>query len=320
MYAPRFVRFFQHINLTTLRRVIKGVMAQRLPSLSAEMAYNALLALFPAVLTVLTAVSLFEPLTNSFERLMGRLSEVAPVDALNLIENFASDITTGGSSGLFSVSFLIALWVSSSALSAAMRALDQIHQIPQALMRPFWKAKLISLGLTLGTILLLMLASTLVFISDWAISNLAIQSSTFAPWLLQGWRWLTWPFALGIMSLAFAFIYRFGPSRWSPNKPLFPGAVLAAISWALISNGFRLYVLHFGNYNKVYGTVGAVIVLQLWLYMSSLVMLIGDQVNVTVGEAMQKSDRQRLAADPSEPKPRRSKSSTGPGVKRPSRF
>ncbi|HEY9816610.1 MAG TPA: YihY/virulence factor BrkB family protein [Candidatus Obscuribacterales bacterium] len=320
MYAPRFVRFFQHINLTTLRRVIKGVMAQRLPSLSAEMAYNALLALFPAVLTVLTAVSLFEPLTNSFERLMGRLSEVAPVDALNLIENFASDITTGGSSGLFSVSFLIALWVSSSALSAAMRALDQIHQIPQALMRPFWKAKLISLGLTLGTILLLMLASTLVFISDWAISNLAIQSSTFAPWLLQGWRWLTWPFALGIMSLAFAFIYRFGPSRWSPNKPLFPGAVLAAISWALISNGFRLYVLHFGNYNKVYGTVGAVIVLQLWLYMSSLVMLIGDQVNVTVGEAMQTSDRQRLAADPSEPKPRRSKSSTGPGVKRPSRF
>lgn len=320
MHAPRFVRFFKHINLTTLRRVIKEVMAQRLPSLSAEMAYNALLALFPAVLTVLTAVSLFEPLTNSFERLMGRLSDVAPVDALNLIENFASDITTGGSSGLFSVSFLIALWVSSSALSAAMRALDQIHQIPQALMRPFWKAKLISLGLTLGTILLLMLASTLVFISDWAISNLAIQSSAFAPWLLQGWRWLTWPFALGIMSLAFAFIYRFGPSRWSPNKPLFPGAVLAAISWALISNGFRLYVLHFGNYNKVYGTVGAVIVLQLWLYMSSLVMLIGDQVNVTVGEAMQRSDRQRLAADPSEPKPRRSKSSTGPGVKRPSRF
>lgn len=105
MAAPRFVRFFRHINLTTLRQVVRGVMAQRLPSLSAEMAYNALLALFPAVLTVLTAVSLFQPLTNSFDRLMGRLSDVAPVDALNLIENFARDITTGGSGGLFSVSF-----------------------------------------------------------------------------------------------------------------------------------------------------------------------------------------------------------------------
>jgi membrane protein len=308
MAAPRFVRFFRHINLTTLRQVIRGVMAQRLPSLSAEMAYNALLALFPAVLAVLTAVSLFQPLTNSFERLMGRLSDVAPVDALNLIENFAQDITTGGSGGLFSVSFLIALWVSSSALSAAMRALDQIHQIPPKLMRPFWKAKLISLGLTVGTIVLLLLASGLVFLSDLAVRNLASQSTTLAPWLIRGWRWLTWPFALGIMSLAFAFVYRFGPSRWSPNKPLFPGAVLAAISWALISNGFRLYVLHFGNYNKVYGTVGAVIVLQLWLYMSALVMLIGDQVNVTVGEAMQERDRQRLAAPPG-PSRRPSKSS-----------
>lgn len=261
------------------------------------MAYNAMLALFPAVLTVLTAISLFDPLTNSFERLTGRLSEVAPLDALNLIENFARDVTTGGSGGLFSLSFLVALWVSSSALSAAMRALDQIHQIPPKLMRPFWKAKLVSLFLTVGTIALLMLASGLVFVSDWAVKNLADHSTALEPWILKGWRLLTWPLALGIMSLAFAFIYRFGPSRWSPKKPLFPGAVLAAVSWAVISNLFRLYVSHFGNYNKVYGTVGAVIVLQLWLYMSSLVMLIGDQINVTVGEAMQQADRKRMAAD-----------------------
>ncbi len=298
MHIPRFIRFFGHINITTIRRVISGVLAQRLPSLSAEMAYNTLLALFPAVLAMLTAISLFEPLTNSFERLTGRLSEVAPVDALNLIEDFASDIMDGGNSGLFSVSFLVALWVSSSALSAAMRALDHIHKIPKPLMRPFWKAKIISLGLTIGTLVLVILASTLVFISDWAIQYLANQSTTLAPWLLRGWRLLTWPVALGIMSLAFAFVYRFGPSRWSPNKPLFPGAVMAAVSWAVISNLFRLYVSYFGNYNKVYGTVGAVIVLQLWLYMSSLVMLIGDQINVTVGESMQNSDRQRLATAP----------------------
>ena len=298
MHIPRFIRFFGHINFTTIRRIIAGVLAQRLPSLSAEMAYNAMLALFPAVLAILTAISLFEPLTNSFERLTGRLSEVAPVDALNLIENFASDITDGGSGGLFSVSFLVALWVSSSALSAAMRALDHIHKIPPKLMRPFWKAKLISLFLTVGTLVLVILASALVFISDWAIQYLANRSTTLEPWLLRGWRLLTWPLALGIMSLAFAFIYRFGPSRWSPRKPLFPGGVMAAVSWALISNLFRLYVSHFGNYNKVYGTVGAVIVLQLWLFMSSLVMLIGDQINVTVGESMQASDRKRLATAP----------------------
>jgi membrane protein len=68
-----------------------------------------------------------------------------------------------------------------------------------------------------------------------------------------------------------------------------PGAILAAISWAILSGLFRIYVANFGNYNKVYGAVGAVIVLLLWLYMTSLVLLLGDQLNVTVGEAMQQT-------------------------------
>jgi membrane protein len=96
---------------------------------------------------------------------------------------------------------------------------------------------------------------------------------------------------LGIVATAFAFIYRFGPSRWKHGTPIMPGAILAAISWAIISALFRLYVENFGNYNKVYGAVGAVIVLLLWLYMSSLVLLLGDQLNVTVGEAMQQAKR-----------------------------
>lgn len=77
-----------------------------------------------------------------------------------------------------------------------------------------------------------------------------------------------------------------------------PGAIFAAIVWAIISGLFRLYVANFGNYNRVYGAVGAVIVLMLWLYMSSLVLLLGDQLNATVGEAMQKHDAQAKAASP----------------------
>ncbi|MEM9980165.1 MAG: YhjD/YihY/BrkB family envelope integrity protein, partial [Cyanobacteria bacterium P01_D01_bin.2] len=75
-------------------------------------------------------------------------------------------------------------------------------------------------------------------------------------------------------------------SRWTRGKPLIPGAVLAALSWALLSASFRMYVAQFGNYNKVYGAIGTVIILLLWLFLTSLVMLIGDQLNVTVGELM----------------------------------
>ena len=107
--------------------------------------------------------------------------------------------------------------------------------------------------------------------------------------LLKLLQLLSWPLALVIVTTTVAFIYRFGPSRWPPGKPILPGAVLAAVSWVIVSGLFRHYVAHFSNYNKIYGAVGAVIILQLWLYISSLVLLLGDQLNFTVGEEMQQT-------------------------------
>jgi membrane protein len=287
MLSARFFRFFRYLNLTTLRITISRAIKRRLMGLSAEMAYNAILALFPAILAVLTAIGLFEEsLQDTFRNLARQVSEVIPLEAMELIRDVANAnaINLTKSRSLFSLSFIFAIWVSSGAMSAAMNALDQIHQIPPEQTRPFWKAKLISIGLTLGSLVFLVLASFLVFISDWVIRMVVDQSGVSI--LLTLWRLLSWPLALGIIAIACAVIYRYGPSRWSPGTPIMPGAILAAISWAIVSALFRLYVTNFGNYNKVYGAVGAVIVLLLWLYMTSLVLLLGEQINVTVGEAM----------------------------------
>ena len=100
------------------------------------------------------------------------------------------------------------------------------------------------------------------------------------------WRFLSLPVALAIVSIAFAFIYSMGSSRLIKGMPILPGAVLGAVSWAIISSLFRLYVANFGQYNRVYGAVGTAIILMLWLQLSALVMLLGDQLNVVVGEAM----------------------------------
>ena len=288
MLSARFFRFFRYLNLRTLRKTFAQAMKRRLMGLSAEMAYNAMLALFPAILAILTAIGLFEAsLQETFRNLANQLSEVAPQEALQLIRDFVKGISLTKNSSLFSLSFIAAIWAASGALSAAMNALDQIHTIPTEAARPFWKSKLISLGLTIGSILLLVTASFLVFISDLVIRLVVHESG--ASVLLTLWRLLSWPLALGIVATAFAFIYRFGPSRWNHGTPIMPGAILAAISWAILSGLFRLYVENFGNYNKVYGAVGAVIILLLWLYMSSFVLLLGDQLNVTVGEAMQQA-------------------------------
>jgi membrane protein len=304
MLSTRFFRFFRYLTVATLRKTFVRAIKRRLIGLSAEMAYNAMLALFPAILAILTAIGLFQDsLQRTFRGLAGQLSEVAPKDVLLLINNFAQEIHLTKNSGLFSLSFVLALWVSSGALSAAMNALDQIHKVPPEEARPFWKAKLISLGLTIGNILLLVIASFLVFISHWIVGIIVHKSRVWI--LLTVWRLLSWPLALGIVAIACASIYRFGPSRWTPGTPIMPGAMLAAISWAILSALFRLYVENFGNYNKVYGAVGAVIVLLLWLQMTSLVLLLGDQLNVTVGEAMQQrkvQDRSRKAVKAKESK------------------
>ena len=308
MLPVRWPRYLKYVNWTTLKTTLERAGELRLMGLSAEMAYNAMLALFPAILAILTAIGFFEEsLQPTFNRLAEQLGQVAPEAAATLIRGFVGSLQLSNSQRLFSLSFLVALWVSSSAMSAAMNALDQIHRIPASQKRPFWKSKLISLGLTLGSLVLLLVACFLVFISDWLL-GMAVAASpieTLKTLLVSGWRLLRWPLALGLVAIAFAFVYRYGPSRWRPKRQIIPGALFGALLWAFLSGLLRMYVSRFGQYNKIYGAVGAAIVLMLWLYLSSLALLLGDQLNVIIGKAM-KPPRKRRA---------RSKKKTTPQAK-----
>lgn len=290
MPKPYFVSFFHHLTWRTLKKTFARTIERKLLGLASEIAFNAMLSLFPAILALLTAIGLMaESLQNTFLQLALRLSQIVPQEAWILISDFATnEIANSKNSGLFSLSFLLAIWTASGAVSTAMTAFDQIEQISPENTRPFWQAKLISLCLTIGTILLLVLASFIVFISDLLLGILVGKNPHLA-FLLPLWKLFLWPLALLIVAATFSLIYRYGPSVWKPGTPLMPGAVLAAIFWALVSSLFRLYVTNFGNYNKVYGTVGTFIVLMLWLWMSAFVLLVGNQLNVIVGESMSKN-------------------------------
>ena len=131
MFATRFVKFFQYLRWATIKKTIARVGERRLLGLSSEIAYNAMLSLFPAILAIFTAIGLFEEsLQSFFKDLAVQISKVAPDEALVLIRDFAKQITQTKNTGLFSLSFIVAIWAASGALSAAMNALDQIHQIP----------------------------------------------------------------------------------------------------------------------------------------------------------------------------------------------
>lgn len=252
------------------------------------MAYSLTLGLFPGILTLFTAVGLVAPLQLTLQNLVSQLRDVVPDEAMVLIENFANDIAARQDTGLFSLSFILAFWATSGALSAAMVALDQIHEIPRTRVRPYWRSRALSFLLTIGTLLLVTVAVYLIFVSNLLLRRVVGYSGPFDVLILWAAQLSSLPLVLLVMSLTFGFIYRFGPSHWNPGQPIMPGAMMAAALWAILSNLFRLYVENFANYNQFYGAIGAVIILLLWLYLSSLALLLGDQLNVVVGEAMMK--------------------------------
>jgi membrane protein len=292
----RFSQFFTHLNWKIIGTIIRRAAQHRLPGLSAEIAFNAIFALFPAALAVLSAIGLFEISEANFRALTRQLSQVIPDQAAILIQVSLRDLQAKSTQGLFSLSFLAALWVSSSVTGAAMAALDQIYRIPRDRVRPFWQFKLVALSLALGTFLLLVVALLVIFISDITVRIVAHRSGSFsfAHTLFMVWHWLSLPIALGIVALALGFIYRYGTSRWQPGRPIMPGAIFAALLWVMLSGLLRYYVAHIGNFNQAYGAIGAVIILLLWLYLSAFAMLLGGLVNAVVGEAIQhKLDKNR---------------------------
>ena len=269
--------------LRTLKWLVRGAGEKRLTGLSAEIAFNATLAVFPTILALLASLDLLaEPSRPALQRMASRLAEVVPVEVVTLVRNFVENNVHNPNHRLISVSFMVAIWISSNAMATAMVALDLIQQTPFEKRRPFWKNRLVAIVLTLVTLFLYIAASLCAFVSEFVIRYLAIRVEFLGTILLAIWWILAWPIALGLVTSAFALVYRFGLSRCQRSTPIFPGAFLGALSWAIISYLFRNYVIHFGSYRQVYGALGTAIVLMLWLYLSALVMLLGNQLNVTL--------------------------------------
>ena len=361
-----WIKFVRYLNWVTIQKTIACVIQKRLTGLAAEMAFHAMLGLFPAIIAVLTAISLFEQSVEStFVSLAIHFAGIVPIQVWGLLLDFIENIKTAEGKSWFSLSSISAIWIISGVLSAAMNALDQIHQVMVEKRRSYVQTKLVAISLTVLTLIFLIIACFLLWAGDFLlqvafqqswnglllltwkafsiilviaiattgagiiyqfqtglkrkrdrefkstvtaiivilmlvttqlvyacflmIQKLILNSSlevSFGEKLIDLWRILGFPIALGIIAISFSLIYRYGSSDRTKNIPIFPGAILAAISWAIVSLIFRFYVSHIGIYSKIYGAVGTVIILMLWLYLSSLVMLIGEQLNVIVGEAM----------------------------------
>ncbi|MGE3177416.1 MAG: YihY/virulence factor BrkB family protein [Vicinamibacterales bacterium] len=264
-----------------LKRTVKETQADNGLGLAAQLAYYFFLALVPALIfLVALAGAVTRP--ELVQRLIDMMSGTVPPDVVNIVRDQLVSVSQGGQGGILTFGAAAALWSSSAAMVALIDALNRAYDIEDA--RPWWRQRLTAILLTLGVATFMIVSLILVIAGPQLAGSLAgrLGLGTAFEWT---WKLLQWPLVFLLVALAIGLIYRFAPDAEQDFVFLTPGSVVATFLWLVGSLGFRLYVVNFGSYNETYGTLGGIIVLLLWLYLSGLVVVVGAEMNAEIEHA-----------------------------------
>ena len=245
---------------------------------AAALAYYWMLAIFPATLFLLTLLP-YLPIPDLDTALMDLMHQAMPTETANLVQNTVDSVMSEKHGGLFSFGIIFTIWTASTGLYAIMQQLNITYNVEEG--RPFLKARGIALLLTFIVLILIIGAFALVVFGGMIQSWLASMFGK-SDLLLFFFALLRWIIIVCFLLLGFAVLFYFGPNVEQRFKFITPGSLLGVIVLTLASLAFRYYVANFGNYNATYGSIGAVIVLMLWLYITGLVFLVGSEVNVVL--------------------------------------
>jgi len=280
----RFAFGFANLPLSwwaLLKRTVKEFVADNGLGLAAQLAYYFFFALFPAVLVGIAFASFF-PLEHFVDRIVGTLGGIVPGDIVGILQDQIRKISEGKHGGILTFGLVAALWSSSAALVGLIDALNRAYDIEEG--RPWWKVRLLAIGLTLALAALILAAFALVLVGPTAAEYIA-RVTGLGPVFAWTWKILQWPVVLALVAMGAGFVYYFAPDADQEWVWVTPGAVLAAGVWLAASLGFKYYVSNFGTYTETYGTIGGVMVLLLWFYLSGVVFLLGAEMNAEIEHA-----------------------------------
>ncbi len=234
--------------------------------------YSGVMALFPFLLFLVAFASVIIT-PDQADSIVKQLGAVAPENVTQIVGDRIRAISSESKTGLLTIGALVALWGASSGVAAVQRALNTIYGVKEG--RPFWKARGLALLMTLVAGLLALVAGLV------AVAAGPIGELIGGP-LGTAMTWLRLPVAGIIMMFLWAMLYYVLPDVEQDFKFITPGSVVGVLLWVIASWGFSLYVSHFGSYDATYGSLGGVIVMLLWMYLSSVVLLLGAEVNAVV--------------------------------------
>ncbi|GGC88712.1 YihY/virulence factor BrkB family protein [Vreelandella lutescens] len=284
-------------------RVVRAARRDRITMFAAGVAFYALLALFPTIAAVISLWGLlFDPVEAG--RQLYTISRFMPPDAANLIDQQAQEVVESTESGNVMTALgglLVAMFIASKGVSVLVIGLNAVYGEQEK--RPLLYRALVLVSLTFGLI-----GMTLVSLGFIAVVPVVVDRLLIDPPLDRVLQWLRWPALLVLMSLLIALLYRFAPYRRSPQwRWLSYGTLLATLMWLLGSGGLSLYVRYFSTFSELYGSLGAVVALMLWFWLSAFVVLFGAELNcemerqtchdTTIGTVRPLGEREAFAAD-----------------------
>jgi membrane protein len=246
---------------------------------ASALAFNFMLAFFPATIFLFTLIP-YIPIKNFQGQLLSVLSTVLPYNAYMAFQATIEDIVRIHNGKLLSVGFVSALYFATNGISNLMQAFNRSSLVIEK--RTWLKRRSIALVLTVVISIALLVAITIMTGGEALISTLKAhiqKKSNFWIYLLAFSRWII---VIAIFFFTISLLYRYGPANKQKWKFLSTGSIMATILAILTSLGFAYYINNFSSYNKVYGSLGGLIILMLWLYLNSLILLIGFELNASI--------------------------------------
>ena len=262
----------------------KGLMEGSITTRASSLAFNFFLAFFPSIIVFFTLIP-YIPIDGLQETLMELLAVVLPPSTNEITFQTLEDIISNPRGGLLSVGFILALYFSTNGINSLIEAFNSSYHIRE--IRPLIQQRILSLGLTLLLSIMLIIAIGLIIFGTVVVNYLVSSEiiTTGAADLIIYGKWFV---MLAMLFFGISILFHLGPALKSKWKLFTPGSIFATIFIIITSIGFNYYINHFSQYNKIYGSIGTLMIILLWMYFNSIILLTGFELNASISNAKQK--------------------------------
>lgn len=290
-HAEFYRRFVRYLKSTTpkwfggisvyviLVSLVNEFLEESLLNRASALAYSFLLALFPAIIFLFTLIA-YIPVSDFQDTLLNVVQTILPTNAYLAFQSTIEDIIKNQNAKLLSVGFITALYFATNGVGNLMRAFNDSSLILEK--RTWFKRRVVATLLTVGISVALLAAIVVLIVGESIISNMQEHIASESSFWIYAVTLSRWLIIIAIFFVSISLLYRYGPAHKLRWKFLNPGSVLATTLAVLTSIGFTYYINNFGQYNKIYGSIGTLIVVMIWLYINSLILLIGFELNANI--------------------------------------